>query len=682
MARTLGLKEVDLTRGVVRPRGTSAESELESLVLPRDALRPKTLQPPRDAGQLLESEERFRLLAQATNDAVWDWDLVSETVWWSEGFEAHFGHWAPPGIGFDSWTHRIHPDDRERVLSGLHDFIEHGEGEQWLDEHRFCRADGEYVYVLDRGWLIRDVTGVPVRMIGGLTDITERRDTEVRLREQAALLDAANDAIVVTDLEGKVTYFNRAAVKLYGPTASQAVGKRYCDIAHVGEAEHIEATRAVLETGEWAGEHRHVAGDGTVAILASRWTLVRDGERPRAILIIATDVTEQRRLEQHYARIQRLESIGTLAGGIAHDLNNVLTPIILSIELLRAAELDDEMRETVDTVAAAARRGAEMVKQVLSFARGVEGRRVRIAPESLLGEVARIIRDSFPKNIQVESKDSAPLRPVVGDPTQLHQVLLNLAVNARDAMPRGGRLSLGAEEIVIDEHHAAMHPHAKKGRYVVFRVTDTGSGIAPDVRERIFEPFYTTKELGKGTGLGLSTALAIVRSHGGFMNVLSEPGSPTAFSVYLPADGAPCAEEPIRRESSPRGKNELVLFVDDEESIRALGKRTLETFGYRVVTASDGADAVAQFALNRGQISLVLTDMGMPVMDGLTTIRALKRIQPDVRVLFASGYGDDASRARAADAGVSHVLAKPYSADALLRAVREALDHSPADTDG
>jgi CheY-like chemotaxis protein len=244
-------------------------------------------------------------------------------------------------------------------------------------------------------------------------------------------------------------------------------------------------------------------------------------------------------------------------------------------------------------------------------------------------------------------------------------------------MPRGGNLTLSAEEVAVDEQHASMHPHARRGRYVVYRVTDTGSGIAPSVRDRIFEPFFTTKELGKGTGLGLSTAMAIVRSHGGFMNVQSEPGSPTTFSAYLPADGQPCVEEAPRPPTAPRGKGELVLLVDDEESIRTIGKRTLEAAGYRVITAADGAEAVAEFAMQRDRVALVLTDMGMPVMDGTTTARALQRIRPEVRIIVASGYGDENARTRARDAGVRHVLAKPYSGEALLCLVRRALDEAP-----
>jgi nitrogen-specific signal transduction histidine kinase/ActR/RegA family two-component response regulator len=395
-----------------------------------------------------------------------------------------------------------------------------------------------------------------------------------------------------------------------------------------------------------------------------------------------SDQTERKRLEAQFLRAQRMEGIGTLAGGIAHDLNNVLAPILMSIELLKLDLRDKpQMLKTLETIEGSARRGADLVRQVLTFARGLDGQRVAVNVRHLLNDLQQIIRETFPRNIDIKVAGGPPsdLWPIAGDPTQLHQVLLNLAVNARDAMPRGGSLAFTAENITIDQQYAATSRDVTAGPYVVLKVADTGVGIPPEIRDRIFEPFFTTKEVGKGTGLGLSTAHAIVKSHGGFVTVYSETGRGTTFKVYLPADPAlrsrPSAPEVV---DLPRGRGELVLVVDDESSIRDITQRTLEAFGYHVLTASDGAEAVAVFAQHRERIALVLTDMLMPVMDGPAVIMALTRMQPSVRIIAASGLNANDNLAKAVNAGVKDFLPKPYAADTLLRLFREVLDRPPA----
>jgi len=504
---------------------------------------------------LLESEERFKLAARAVSDVVWDHDLTTGRVWRSESYEEIFG-----GDQGCQWQDRIHPDDRERVLVVIAE-AQQGAQSSWAQEYRYRRTDGSYAHVHDRAQILRDPAGQAIRMIGGMTDLSERK-----------------------------------------------------------------------------------------------------------------------KLEAQYLRAQRMESIGTLAGGIAHDLNNVLTPILMSINLLRSSVQHDPMAlEILRTVETSTRRGADLVRQVLSFARGFGGGRATINLRHLIKEVISMGGEAFPPSIRLVAETPKDLWLVSGDATQLHQVLMNLAVNARDAMPQGGTLTFAVSNLVIDDAYASLHPEAKRGPHVVLKVTDTGCGMPPAVIDRIFEPFFTTKEVGHGTGLGLSTVHAIVKGHDGFITVYSEPGRGTTFLVHLPADpklnpGTP----PPPAAEFPRGRGERILVIDDEASIRSMAQQTLEAFGYRVSAAADGAAGVALFHAEPDGFDLVLTDMLMPVMDGATAIQAIVKLRPQVRVIAASGLDANSNLARAAASGVRHFLPKPYTAEAMLRLVRSTLDEAPA----
>ena len=504
----------------------------------------------------------------------------------------------------------------------------------------------------------------------------ERRQVEDTLRQQASLLDKANDAILVRDLEHRITYWNKSAERLYGWTAEEACGQKISEMLYHDAAQFEEKNNKVLTDGEWAGEIQQVTKAGAVITVEGRWTLVRDIEgRPKCVLAINTNITEQKRLEDQFLRAQRMESIGTLAGGIAHDLNNVLTPILMSVDLLNLKIKDASFRETLDTIASSARRGADMLNQVLSFARGMEGQKTPLQVSRLLQDLARIVGDTFPKNIHLRLKDELRETGVVtGDPTQIHQVLLNLCVNARDAMPGGGTLTISAEHVMIDAQYAAMNIEAREGPHIMISVEDDGLGIAPEVLPKIFDPFFTTKETGRGTGLGLSTSLAIMKSHGGFFRVYSEPGHGSCFRVYLPTHDTEILARPVVEEQVlPRGSNELVLLVDDEAAVREITRQTLEAYGYRVLLAADGAEAVSLYAKQQNEIALVLTDMRMPVMDGTTTIQVLMKMNPEVCIIAASGINANSGAARAAGAGVRQFLPKPYTAETILRALHHAL---------
>ena len=504
----------------------------------------------------------------------------------------------------------------------------------------------------------------------------ERQDADARTREQAALLDKAQDAILVRDLEHRVSYWNKSAERLYGWKAEAIQGRSVRDLLYTDATIFDQAMQQLLADGEWVGELPQVRQDGKLLTIEGHWTLLRDETgRPKSVLAINTDITERKKLEEQFLRAQRMESIGTLAGGIAHDLNNLLAPISMGVELLRQYEPSERSQRMINTIERSAKRGAELVKQVLTFARGVEGVRVAVHPRHIVNEVVGMAENTFPKNIRIEADVPRDLAQVIGDPTQLNQVLLNLCVNARDAMPSGGRLAITVSNVAIDEQYAVMNRGVTPGPYVMIEVADNGCGIPQPVIDRIFEPFFTTKEIGKGTGLGLSTVQAIARSHGGFVNVYSEEGRGSTFKVYLPAlaDGSAADAAASAEERLPRGNGELVLLVDDESPILDVTGQTLEAFGYATLKAEDGAQAIALYASHRDQVAVVLTDMMMPVMDGPALIAALRRIDPKVLVIAASGLDTNANAIRAATIGVKHFLAKPYSADAMLRLLKTVL---------
>ncbi|NEU73861.1 response regulator [Hassallia byssoidea VB512170] len=497
----------------------------------------------------------------------------------------------------------------------------------------------------------------------------ERKQTEQKIREQAALLDVATDAIYVRDLDNKILFWNKAAERLYGCRKDEAIGKRTQDIWQTKHALQLqEALNILMKNGSWEGELYQTTKYDKEIIVESRWTLVPFDKKSQSILVVNTDITQKKQLEAQFLRAQRLESIGTLASGIAHDLNNVLAPILMTAQLLETQLHDARSKRLLPILVTNAKRGANLVKQVLSFTRGVEGDRTILQLKHLILEIRQVIKETFPKSIEVDCETSRNLWTVSGDATQLHQVLMNLCVNARDAMPNGGILTISAENFIVDEHYAKMHLDAKIGSYIVATVADTGIGITHEVLDRIFEPFFTTKELGKGTGLGLSTVLGIVKSHGGFINVYSEVGKGSKFEIYLPAQET--AESPEEKELElPHGSGELVLIVDDEPSIREITKTSLEAYNYKAITASDGIEAIALYAEYRDKISIVLTDMLMPSMDGITTIRTLYKINPNVKIIVISGLATSDKMNAAYDLGIKAFLSKPYTAKQLLETI-------------
>lgn len=506
------------------------------------------------------------------------------------------------------------------------------------------------------------------------TELSERKQAEAKISQQAALLDVATDAILVQDLQQRILFWNKGAERLYGWPPEAAIAQNATQLFYREPPAELAPIQRVLATqGSWQGELHQITRTGQEIIVASRWTLVRDAAgAPTSILVVNTDITANKQLEAQFLRAQRMESIGALASGIAHDLNNILSPILMAVELLEQKVSNPQGQQLLAILATNAKRGAELVRQVLSFARGFEGRQTVLQLRHLILEVGKTVKATFPKSIQVRTTLLHDLWTISGDATQLHQVLMNLCVNARDAMPEGGTLSLTAENLWLDQQYVEIHPEAHVGPYVVVTVADTGMGIPPELLERVFEPFFTTKELGKGTGLGLSTVQSILKNHNGFVTLSSQVGVGTQFKLYFPA--LPTAEAHLDTDQEPpAGQGELILFVDDEAAIREITKTSLETYGYRVVTASDGVEAVTHFARQQDEIAVVVTDMMMPAMDGPTLIRTLQKLNPQVKIIAVSGLEANERLAAVTGTGVQGFLLKPYTARDLLSTLHQVL---------
>jgi PAS domain S-box-containing protein len=492
----------------------------------------------------------------------------------------------------------------------------------------------------------------------------QRERAEREIRQALATLDATDDGAFIFDPESlRFTYVNEGAVRQVGYSREQLLTMTPLDIAPQLKAEEFRRRVAALQAGEAPLKHyttTHRTVDGReIPVEINLQYIAPKGEPPRFIAI-ARDVAERTRAERLALRSQRLEAIGTLAGGVAHDLNNALTPILMAVEGMRDSL--PQHAGLLEILEASARRASGMVRQLLTFAKGADGTHVPLAPKQLVEEVHRLAKSTFPKSIRAVVECDPHLPGIRGDATQLHQVLLNLAVNARDAMPAGGTLTLEARAVEVDAEFARSVPDARPGSFVMLRIRDTGTGIPPEIIDRIFEPFFTTKGVDSGTGLGLSTVMGIIKGHRGFMHVQSQPGQGSSFSAYLPAlsgEAVPVTTETA--DSSYTGRRRTLLFVDDEPAIRKMATMVFNRLGLNLVACASGKDALATLSALGNQVDGLITDLHMPEMDGVGLARRLREMAPKLRVAVFSGRLEEDVLAELRLLGVEHYLRKPFS---------------------
>jgi PAS domain S-box-containing protein len=599
----------------------------------------------------------------------------------SENITRLLGFEAEEALSYEWWLGQLHDDDRERAGGSIAQTLTDGNSR---NEYRLRHRDGRYLWVEDRQRLARDEQGAPAEIVGVWTDITDRKHAEDELRETERrfreILDNLALISIMLDQEGRLIYCNDYFLRVSGWSREEAIGTDWFDAFVASE-----------QQDEMRGLYSRLLTDRTYERHYTSEIVTRTGERRLiqwnnsllyskageviGVASIAEDITERAKLEKQLFRAQRLESLGTLAGGIAHDLNNLLLPILMGVTLLKRFGPNQASLQAIDNIERSVKRGSELVKQVLLFARGSQTSREPVLLGDVVREIQAIITSTFPKDITLETAVAKDVYPVTGDATQLTQVLLNLCVNSRDAMPHGGHILISVRNHLLSDTEALLHGAIVGGTYAVLEVSDTGEGMSKQIIDLIFDPFFTTKEIGKGTGLGLSTVQGIVSNHGGFVVVSSTAGEGSTFTVYLPArrPQAELAALPAAASVLPQGNGELILLVDDDVAVLSITQQTLEEFGYRVLTAEDGAQAIGIFSRQHEEVALVLTDMAMPVIDGFALIAALNRIGRDVRVIAATGNPSAAAMTKIARSGIAHILIKPYTADHLLRTIADVL---------
>jgi len=642
---------------------------------------------------LRASNERFELIVRATNDAVWDWNLVTGAIWWSEGLETLFGYHACDAATEGArWHDQIHPDDRERVISGLQRVLEPG-GQSWFDEYRYQRSNGSYAHVFDRGFVLRSEDGTAVRMIGAMMDTTDRRSVEDALQraeeKYRSIFENAVEGIFQSTPEGNFITVNPTLVRMLGydsaedlmESFNESKNQLYTDPNHRSEFKRLLEEQGTVQRFEnqvyrkdrsvmWISESARTVRNAAGEVLYYEGT-VED------ITGLKQAEAERRHLEEQLLQAQRIESLGLLAGGIAHDFNNLLTAIIGYAQLVDTRlglghPLNGEVKQIID----AGQRAATLTGQLLAFSRRQTLIRRPVNLNDTLSNLMNMLRRIIGGDVEIRFREAPEPYLVLADAVQIEQVIMNLAVNARDAMPDGGQLLIETRNITLDEAYCREHAWARPGKYTQIAVSDSGMGMDSEIQRRIFEPFFSTKQIGKGTGLGLAVVYGIVKQHEGLVHVYSEPGQGATFRIYLRAYEFPVGdefEEPLG--PTIRGGNETVLVAEDELTLRKLAKSLLEGLGYRVLLAADGEEAVNVYEQSSDQIDLVILDLIMPRMGGREAYERICRIgNRECPVIFVTGYAPEILKSQLAESKVAELIEKPYELDVLARRVRDVLD--------
>jgi PAS domain S-box-containing protein len=619
---------------------------------------------------LRESEERLRLAQQVARVGTFEWNLQTGFNRWTPELEAMYG--LPPG-GFAgtqrAWEELIHPADRPEAVRRFQKAMDTGGFEA---EWRVVHPDGAIRWLFGRGWVFKDDSGKPLRLIGVNIDITERKRAEEALQQKTELVNYSHDAIITADKNRVIMTWNTGAEEIYGWTEAEAIGKVTHEFLLTGSPVSIDdIDRKLARDGRWDGELVHTRRDGKRITVESRQVLRRDAAGgPTGILEINRDISDRKRLEDQFRQAQKLEGIGRLAGGVAHDFNNLLTVISgYSQTVLDELAAQHPLREWMEQISQAAARAANLTRQLLIFSRSQVTEPSNIVLNDLVRDFEKMLRRLIGEDVNLILSLDPGAGAIRADAGQIEQVILNLAVNARDAMPKGGTLSIGTTSLLADEEFAQNHLLVQPGLYVVLVVRDTGTGMSPEVKSHLFEPFFTTKEAGKGTGLGLSTVYGIVKQSGGSIWVYSEPGRGTTFRILFPGVEAEARRTPSAPAEAPSG-TETVLVAEDEAAVRHFIRRILERRGYTVLEASNGRAALEVARNYPGAIHLLMTDVIMPEMGGAELADQFRAEHPGVRVLFISGYTNQLERERMG----ADYLQKPFTSASLLAAVRAVLD--------
>jgi two-component system cell cycle sensor histidine kinase/response regulator CckA len=656
----------------------SVSRDITARMRVEEALRAKT-------EALAISEERFSLAMRGATDGLWDWDLVTDRVYYSPRWKAMLGYAEgdlPNTV--ETWRTLLHPDDAVEAEQRVADYLG-GRIPAYEIEFRMRHADGSYVDVLSRGYATYDADHRPIRLVGTHVDITERKRTETALRESELMLRRAQEVAALGswtfDPAGVAFALSGEALRIYGLDGPPPSLEAWLALVHPEDAARFGVAWDAMCRGERSAVEHRLAAHGDARWVAVNGTADRD-PTGRLTRIVGTtqDITARRRLEGQYRQAQKMEAVGQLSAGIAHDFNNLLWVIAITVDLLIVeTPRTDPKREDLAAIRSASEHAADLVRQLLAFSRTqmVQPRDVDINDSIRHSE--KMLRRLVTEDIAIRTELDPALLLVRADPGHVEQVLVNLVVNARDAMPSGGSLVLATSMLDLVAELPCDAYTVPPGRYARLTVTDTGCGIPKDVRNRIFEPFFTTKGVGRGTGLGLATVYGIVKQSHGFVSVDSEVGKGTRFTLLLPAvEPAPAVPASEGGETAIRSDGETLLLVEDDETLRRMERRVLQLHGYRVLEASGVADAVAVAAAHPGAIDLVITDMVMADGRGPDVAAALKGRVP--RVLYVSGYTDDAL----VRGGLEHVtrsfLQKPFAPDVLAEKVRAVLDGPPTDT--
>jgi PAS domain S-box-containing protein len=640
---------------------------------------------------LRQSEEQLAHAMDQAQLAYWEMDAATGAFTFNDRFYTLYGTTAEREGGYQMTAEvyareflppedcHIVPESVAKMLSGV-------ASEDQL-QHRIRRRDGEIREIVVRIAVLHDAAGRVSGTRGSNQDVTELKHRETQHQEALARLQKIASRVpgmvyqfrLFPDGRSCFPFASDAIREIYRIAPEEVVtdATKVFSLLHPEDYDGIVASiqQSARDLTHWNLDYRVKHSDGTVRWLAGN--AMPEREATGAVLWhgFITDITERKTMEMQLLQAQRMEAIGALAGGVAHDLNNILSPIVMMTGLLEGRLENERDREVLAMSHSSALRGAEIIRQLLTYSRGQPVERRLVQPSHLINELVKMMSETFPRDIDLRTELPPDLWPIHADPTQLHQVLMNLCVNSRDAMPGGGHLTLHAANTSLTKGETPLPPHAQPGPYVAITVSDTGHGISPEVRHKIFDPFFTTKPVGKGTGLGLSTAIGIMRNHGGFVDFESTPAQGTSFRIYFPAlpDATTAPDGATRATSTPSGNGRTILVVDDELSIRESVRLILEKERFQVVLASHGKEAIAKYLQGRDGICLVLTDLMMPVMNGVALTRALREMNPTLPIMAMSGLSKMDGAQELGALGVPGVLAKPFDGPTLLEAVHRRL---------